>query len=430
MKTYKAQLDSFELTIKSDGTSDVWEKNLVEYEVPFATGPELDSLGIKSHPIRFTAVFINEKYEEHEYFVKHVLQDITNTFIHPAYGPISGCVKTVTVRHNDLKKYAEVDVDFLENSNPETAPLYNPDVKYTIEQDIINTQALQMEHFATEVKSVLGPAASKVLAVALDPNQGILSQIRGVSMSARSYLAKIDTACNVLDAVLINIPNPAESIIAMVEYGTTLPGRVIGSITKAVERYALAATLITDSPVSFVQSFRIGIAGLLQSVSFVKPHVLASIAQVESMFVADLYKKDEEKRNALSRIEGSKIWGADGTMNYVPNTPTVLTINDLESSVAYAREDIQTAIDALRVQFGSPEMVSALGVFAASLLKYVDTIKLNREKIITIELDNEIPVHLLCLRYGLPYMAAERLCAINSFWNPSFCSGMVRIYVR
>ena len=58
---------------------------------------------------------------------------------------------------------------------------------------------------------------------------------------------------------------------------------------------------------------------------------------------------------------------------------------------------------------------------AENLLDHVNRIKLQREKIITIRVDNPLPVHMLCLQYGLSYMAAERVCAINDFWCPNFC---------
>ena len=66
---------------------------------------------------------------------------------------------------------------------------------------------------------------------------------------------------------------------------------------------------------------------------------------------------------------------------------------------------------------------------ADALKEHVNKIKLKRERIVTVRIQDPIPVHLLCMQYGLPYMAAERICAINNFWCPNFIGGEVKIYV-
>jgi hypothetical protein len=157
---------------------------------------------------------------------------------------------------------------------------------------------------------------------------------------------------------------------------------------------------------------------------------MVSAVQIESLYIADLYRKDEDSRLKLERVENSKVWNDDGSLNYVDTAPQVLSMNDLEKSLKQTRTDIQAAIDTVRNETGSPELIYLLKTIAADLLQYVDKVKLMREKIIEINLDHEIPVHAICLRYGLPFMAAERVCAINSFMNPNFCSGVVRVYVR
>jgi hypothetical protein len=45
-------------------------------------------------------------------------------------------------------------------------------------------------------------------------------------------------------------------------------------------------------------------------------------------------------------------------------------------------------------------------------------------------LDNAMPLHLVCLKYGLPYQAAERLIRVNNIPNPNFTAGEVMVYVR
>ncbi|KAF0145122.1 MAG: mu-like prophage DNA circulation protein [Nitrospirae bacterium] len=101
----------------------------------------------------------------------------------------------------------------------------------------------------------------------------------------------------------------------------------------------------------------------------------------------------------------------------------LLTINEIEKSLAEARSYIQEAIDASRG-------IDSLKKMAAALLDHANNIKLEREKIIKVEEDVPIPLHLVCLKHGLPYNDAERILAINSIKNPNFVSGEISIYAR
>jgi len=68
---------------------------------------------------------------------------------------------------------------------------------------------------------------------------------------------------------------------------------------------------------------------------------------------------------------------------------------------------------------------------AKALLEHVNAVRLEREKMKAVILDNPLPLHLVCLRYGLPCKDAERLLKVNrGIRNPNFASGEVLVYVR
>ena len=64
----------------------------------------------------------------------------------------------------------------------------------------------------------------------------------------------------------------------------------------------------------------------------------------------------------------------------------------------------------------------------AALLNQVNTVRLEREKMIAVTLDNPMPLHLVCLRYGLSYKDAQRLIAVNNIRHPNFTSGGINVY--
>jgi hypothetical protein len=98
-----------------------------------------------------------------------------------------------------------------------------------------------------------------------------------------------------------------------------------------------------------------------------------------------------------------------------------MNINELESTLAIVRARIEAAIETGRD-------MDTLKIMAAALLTQVNSVRLEREKMIAVTLDNPMPLHLVCLRYGLPYTDAERLVNVNNIPQPNFTSGEIKVY--
>ena len=73
--------------------------------------------------------------------------------------------------------------------------------------------------------------------------------------------------------------------------------------------------------------------------------------------------------------------------------------------------------------------VPSLKAMCSAILAYVETVKLEMEAIVTIDVDPPMPLHMVCLREGLPYAMAERILSINSIGNSNAVSGKINIYV-
>lgn len=101
----------------------------------------------------------------------------------------------------------------------------------------------------------------------------------------------------------------------------------------------------------------------------------------------------------------------------------MLNIREIEESLAIARGYIQEAIETSRG-------ITPLKDMAAVLLNHANDIKIERENIIKVEVDIPLPLHLICLKYGLPYNYAERIHSINNCKHPNFVSGEISIYAR
>jgi hypothetical protein len=157
--------------------------------------------------------------------------------------------------------------------------------------------------------------------------------------------------------------------------------------------------------------------------------IMIAAATIAALVTGKMFVVDESQKTTLRRIENTPQWRPDGTSLNVPPPPKVLTANELDESLARIREMLKDATTAARA-IGCASAVPVLAKQADELTRYINVIKLERDRIITVEAENPMPLHLICLRHGLPYSYADRICTINDFWNPTFCEGEVRIYAR
>ena len=107
-----------------------------------------------------------------------------------------------------------------------------------------------------------------------------------------------------------------------------------------------------------------------------------------------------------------------------------MTVRELERSLAIVRGDVSATITNIRIDDNSENavIVSDLKTMSRQLTDHVDDIKLERDRMVTVQLDNPLPLHLVCLRYGLSYQYAARLMAANNIIRPNFTSGEIVVY--
>jgi hypothetical protein len=123
-------------------------------------------------------------------------------------------------------------------------------------------------------------------------------------------------------------------------------------------------------------------------------------------------------------LEAAAIYTADQQASLDGDSDfQVMNIRELEDTLAIVRARIEAAVEIARD-------MDSLKIMAAALLTQVNSVRLQREKMIKVTLDNPMPLHLVCLRYGLPYTDAERLVKVNNIKQPNFTDGEVSVYAR
>ena len=409
--------------LEIENIEDSFEKSIAQYEFPYRDGALLEDMGQKAHKIRFRCYFYNENYDSHIELIKFLEGKDLVEIAHPQYGIIIGKIETLSVRHDDRERTAEIDITFIENLRGEIHPLTYVDVESAGEEAFIAGQDEQMEEFKADAEDELGAEAGEVLAKELDPDKGILEQFTDVSKKARKYVKDVDKYVRKLEGTLNKISNPANSLTSTIQYGVNLPGRVIGAVAKTVERYAILYNTIRNAPARFLLSLKDGLKKLELSFGKFSKHTRIASVQRRALVVGYIYKSDEAKRQALKSAEKVKSFDAKG--NYLKAEPAeqIMTIQEIEQTLADVRSDIQETVEISRG-------MQSLKDLALVLLEHVNKIKLEREKLVRVDIENEIPLHLICLKYGLSYNYATRIYAINSCKHPNFVRGELNIYAR
>ena len=398
-----AQLDDFELECETLETD--FEKSVVENEFPYQNGALLEDMGLKATHVKLRCYFYGNTYDMHKDFLGYIIDHTSFTLTHPAYGQMQGDVSSISVREDDRLETAEIDFTFVQEGVSDIQNTYQPEVQNDTENSFLNGIQQQIDSFSSDI---------------------------GRFISDATFISQANTFIAGLQATMADVANPANSLVAAIDFTTDLTSQVIGAVTQCVERYARAYDAIVDSPTQFLTSVQNSLLKLNSTInsfsdsgwsSSAAKQIQVAIGLRVGLEAAYIYKNDQTDRENNIALENAQAFDIQG--NYIKSQPTVdvMTVNDLEQTLVLVRTAIQAAVDVARE-------IQSLKDMALILLVFVEQIKIQREKIVQVRLDNTMPLHLVCLRYNLPYGYAERLYKINNPKNPSYMSGLVSIYVR
>lgn len=440
IETAEAWLDDIMLEVET--LEDGFEKAIARYEYPFADGVDTDDLGQRAHTVRVRCYFWDNEaqttYDDHVRLVNHLASRELVEFIHPQYGILKGRVESVSVRHDDRLRTAEVDLAFVEQLRGTIEPPQSDEVAETAEEDFLDGLDEMEETLAEDIGAALGAEGDTLLDKVLAEGQGIYEQFQGLSARASEFVREIDTYVDLFEATVTEVTNPVNSLIATINFGANLPGRVVGSVTRAIERVALLNQSLISAPGRYLDNLIIEFRRLETAVSVATPSVTRSgaaaragmLKQVKlaaghrlALASATVYRDDENTRRKLRRAEQTRAFDALGNLVRRDDSRPVMDVRELERSLAAVRGYLQEGVDAVRA-------ADSLKRGARRLLEHVNTVKLEREKIVATILDNPLPLHLVCLRQGLPHTYTERIHSINRLAHPTFARGEINVYTR
>ena len=420
---FQAAIDGIEFDCET--LEDSFEKAIARHEFPYRPGALLEDMGQKARVIKIRCFFLNERYEIHKALIDYIREtDHAYELTHPQYGLIKGQIESMVVRHDDREETAEIDLPFVENLTGSIETAFAPSVAAGTEEAFIIGQGELAEEMERDIRDEF-PSDFDELLGEIDPALPTLfEQYSGLTREARAYVRQVDQYVGGLKETLNEIVSPANSLVSTTDYGTNLPGVVMGSLAGAIERHALLYDTLRASPDRFFQSFHTGVEEIEDSFDRFDTYTIIAKCQREALELGVILEEDQARSQAARQAaEGAAFSPLGRLQKDISGTEQILTITEIESALATVRSDLQTAIDAAR------EMQS-LKTLAAILTDHVITIKKSRPPLVTVPIDNAMPLHLICLKYGLAYNEADQIMAINRIRNPNFTSGEVQVYVR
>lgn len=413
-----------DIIIQFETITDTFEKAIARYDYPYADGADLEDMGERAHVIRFRCWFWDDgeqqSYDTHTLLLEALADKDLLDFVHPKYGLLRGKIETIAVNHNDAIRAASMELTFVEQMRAELSVAAAENVRSAVESAYVAAQAKQESLLMQALAAIPGvdPAA---VSKALNTVQGLLTQMQGYTSATRAAVAEIEKHIAAAEATVNRMTSPLNSIQATLTYGLTLPGRVLGSLSGALEKTARTYDSLWNYPSQFIAKLDDALDELESSFDdladgatspagrsaglVMRNHITLAGAQRLALEAAALYAEDD-------RAAGE----ADPDFQ-------VMHLQELEATLAVVRARLAAAV-------GVARDMDDLKMMAAALLTQVNTVRLEREKMVTVTLDNPLPLHLVCLKYGLPYADAERLIKVNRISRPNAVSGEVSVYVR
>lgn len=420
--TYLTILDQ-RFTLETETIEDSFESSIARHEFPYRDGALLEDMGQKARTVRIRCYFLNENYAAHKDLINYLgHSDDLYELQHPEYGLIQGKIESIIVRKDDRLRTAEIDLTFVENLRGTIEPEPATSVAADVEEAFVAGQAELTAEIERDMEEQLGTDAAGILDTEVDLGSGLYEQFGGLTREAQAYVRAADTYVKTLNAALTGVTNPANGLVAVIDYAANLPGYMARSIAGTVERYAILAAASSAFPERLVDNFHDGVEDICGSPDTYRKYARISAAQRSAHLAATIFKEDKEaarKKQAQATASFSPL----GRRLSRQDAGEVLTINEMERILNAVRTRLQEAIGLARNMPGLRRMAEAL-------TDHVRQMKLERPKVIAVEVHNSLPLHLVCLQHGLTTADAEQLLGVNTIKHPSFIRGEVNVYVR
>jgi prophage DNA circulation protein len=257
------------IVLQMETIEDNFEKAIARYDYPYADGVDLEDMGQKAHTIRVRCYFWDDA--EQQTYAKHVtLLDILADknlldFVHPKYGLLKGKIESIVVLHDDSIRKATVDISFVEQMRGSLNIAPSQSVLSATEEAYTEGQIQQTDILSADIRNAIPTADAGAVTDSLDAATGILTQMQGYSGVTRDFVAQAEKNISAAEAVVNTVESPVNSLQATITYSLTLPGRILGDLSGAVEKVARLNDSLWNYPSQFISKLNIAFDDLQNS---------------------------------------------------------------------------------------------------------------------------------------------------------------------
>ena len=428
------------LDLEMETIEDTFEKAIAQYDYPYADGVDLEDMGQKAHKLRMRCWFYDNAdqftYGHHIDLLNGLSSKDLIDLMHPKYGLLKGKIESMIVQHDDRQRCAVADIVFVEQMRAVYTDITEPDLLAAAEVAYVEGQEQQAAKLAADIKAALPKADVGVVKKILDSATGLLAQVQEYSNKTRAFVGAVEGYLAASESIVNQVMSPVNSLQATISYAENLPGRILGSTSGSLEKVALLYTSLKNFPTRFIKQLDSAFDDLLDSYAslptpaqvIMVTHLQIACAMRLALEVAQIYAADDAAfrggsgENSTGMVYANADQAAlEGSDDTAGSSIQIMNIQELEETLAIVRNRIEGAVAKAR-EMGS------LKQMAEALLIQVNRVRLERERMVKVVLDNPMPLHLVCLKYGLPYTDAERLLKVNRIRNPNFTTGEVYVY--
>lgn len=399
---------------------------IAETKYPYKNGADLEDMGVDPETLKFSGVLINDEYDRNYTELRNWFLSIFKApvlLVHPKHGAVTGYPKNVSFSNDRRKRYAAFTFDFV------VAHVQDDIQSYTDPYDA-NFEEAQALNIEVQESVAISMQQTGVPDIKGSSDWSLIDVWASLGDAARSFGEATNKAMGQLLGTIESIKAPVDAINTTIDYMDSLSGTLTKAIQECCDSFvtlarktgsnkgksrAATATLVTNA-LSMLASLYEAPAGVRAAFATL---AAATIATETAKQISD----DEKKMGESIAAERVAIDDAEGRELASESEPYLLSPDELEDTLALAREFIQQVL---------PQAVSPyrLKKMAATLSDAVLRIKLEYMTTKTINVTHETPLHKIALDNKLNYKAAERLCALNNAKNPTFMKGEVLVYAE
>lgn len=417
-------LGPWELKLVSIG--DEISHAIAETSYPYKNGAELEDMGVNPEVFRFSCIITNEDYDKNyaalrNWFLSYFPEPIE--LYHPDHEiALYGYPKNVSFSNDRRKHFAQFDFDFeIANIQDETQAFTDPkDVTY---EEAVEANADVQAAIATEMQKAGVPDIEGDGWSIGDFLNAVFEYWGVIADTARTFIDGINKVMGIVTGIIDQVKTTVDAISSSIDYLRNMSGKMTECIQKCCDSFTALSGKFSGNSKSKTATLAESLKEML--VSLEGSPVYAAFATLAASTLANEtanHISDDETRMGES-IAAEKVVSDDAEGREIAETkePYIVTPAELEDSVATVREFINTVLPVAIC----PERLKKQ---AATLTDAVLRFKMEYMTTKKVTLQQETPLHKVCLDNGLGYKAAERLCALNAVKNPTFMNGEVLVY--